>query len=114
MMCSVQDIRGITARYYKISLADIEGPSRVAPVARARQMAMFLARKHTEHGLKAIGRAFGRDHTTVLHAERVTQQRIDQNRDARWDSLMLSKQIQEQFFARDAEMLTLETREETT
>jgi chromosomal replication initiator protein len=43
--------------------------SRVARVAKPRQLAMYLARKHTKASLPAIGAAFGgRNHTTVLHA----------------------------------------------
>jgi chromosomal replication initiator protein len=39
-------------------------------VALARQVAMYLARELTDASLPAIGRYFGRNHTTVLHAHR--------------------------------------------
>jgi chromosomal replication initiator protein len=54
-----------------LSVDDILSPSRAAPVARARQLAMYLTRKLTDLSLPATARAFNRrDHTTVLHAIR--------------------------------------------
>jgi chromosomal replication initiator protein len=54
-------------------------PSRVRRVARARQVAMYLTREHTDLSLPEIARAFNRrDHTTVMHAvKRVEQARTD-------------------------------------
>jgi chromosomal replication initiator protein len=54
-----------------IDIDDLLSPNRTAPVARARQLAMYLTRELTELSLPAIARAFNRrDHTTVLHAIR--------------------------------------------
>jgi chromosomal replication initiator protein len=54
-----------------LSVETILSPSRSAPVARARQLAMFLTRELTDLSLPAIAQAFNRrDHTTVLHAIR--------------------------------------------
>ena len=51
-------------------------PNRTAPVARARQIAMYLSRQLTDLSLPAIARAFNRrDHTTVLHAVRRVESR---------------------------------------
>mgnify|MGYP001815558519 CR=1 FL=1 len=48
---------------------DLLGPSRRQPLARYRQVAMYLCREYTDLSLPKIGKAFGgRDHTTVLHA----------------------------------------------
>ncbi len=48
---------------------DLIGPSRRQPLARYRQVAMYLCREYTDMSLPKIGKAFGgRDHTTVLHA----------------------------------------------
>ena len=48
---------------------DLLGPSRRQPLARYRQLAMYLCREYTDLSLPKIGKAFGgRDHTTVLHA----------------------------------------------
>ena len=54
-----------------LSVDDILSPTRSAPVARARQLAMYLTRELTDLSLPAIAEAFNRrDHTTVMHAIR--------------------------------------------
>lgn len=63
-----------TAKYFGITLEDLKSKSRKKEVVNARQMAMFLAKEHTQHSLKAIGYHFGgRDHATVIHAIRTVQ-----------------------------------------
>lgn len=50
---------------------------------RARQCAMWLAYRSTGHSYPTIGRAFNRDHTTVMHAVRVFESRTTRdNREA--------------------------------
>ena len=57
------------ATYYGIPVADLTGSSRRQPLARQRQIAMYICREHTGLSLPKIGAAFGgRDHTTVMHA----------------------------------------------
>jgi chromosomal replication initiator protein len=59
-----------------LAAADLTGPSRRRQMAWARGVAMYLARTLTGQSLQSIGRAFGdRDHTTVLHGIRVTEER---------------------------------------
>jgi chromosomal replication initiator protein len=54
-----------------LSVEQILSPTRSAPVARARQLAMYLTRELTDLSLPAIAEAFNRrDHTTVMHAIR--------------------------------------------
>ena len=72
---TVEDAQRVTCEAFGITLDELLSASRVPRVAWPRQMAMFLAREHTDATLPAIGRAFGgRDHTTVLYAcRRVTE-----------------------------------------
>ena len=57
------------ASFSSNSRDDLLGPSRRQPLARYRQIAMYLCREYTDLSLPKIGKAFGgRDHTTVLHA----------------------------------------------
>lgn len=57
------------AQYYGLPVSDITGSSRRQPLARQRQIAMYICREHTGLSLPKIGAAFGgRDHTTVMHA----------------------------------------------
>lgn len=73
---TVRRVIGATARWHGLTPEDILGPSRSRRVAQARAVAMYLARSLTAASLETLGRAFGgRDHTTVLHAVRVTQDR---------------------------------------
>jgi chromosomal replication initiator protein len=60
-----------TAAYFSLTLDDLCGTSRSRVLVNARQIAMYLCRELTELSLPKIGQMFGgRDHTTVMHADR--------------------------------------------
>nr|WP_081642978.1 chromosomal replication initiator protein DnaA [Nocardiopsis sp. CNS-639] len=59
-----------TAAYFGLTVEDLCGTSRSRVLVTARQIAMYLCRELTELSLPKIGQQFGRDHTTVMHAER--------------------------------------------
>jgi chromosomal replication initiator protein len=60
-----------TATYHSFSIEDLCGPSRTRALVTARQIAMYLCRELTDLSLPKIGQQFGgRDHTTVMNAER--------------------------------------------
>ncbi|MBB3038093.1 chromosomal replication initiator protein [Hoyosella altamirensis] len=63
-------IMSTVAEYFGISVDELCGPGRTRAVAQARQIAMYLCRELTDLSLPKIGQAFGRDHTTVMHADR--------------------------------------------
>ena len=64
-------IMGATASYFGITLEDLCGSSRSRVLVTARQVAMYLCRELTDLSLPKIGQLFGgRDHTTVMHADR--------------------------------------------
>ncbi len=66
---SIALIRHRTARFYQISVDEINSARRQIHIVRPRQVAMFLSKELTLRSFPEIGRAFGnRDHTTVLHA----------------------------------------------
>ncbi len=69
------------SEYFRISVDDLCGPSRSRTLVNARQIAMYLCRELTELSLPKIGQEFGgRDHTTVMHAERKIRQLIGERR----------------------------------
>jgi len=73
---TLRRVIGATARKHGLTAADLTGPSRCRQVSHARGMAMYLSRRLTPASLGTIGTAFGgRDHTTVLHGIRVTEER---------------------------------------
>ncbi|MGV8847442.1 chromosomal replication initiator protein DnaA [Tessaracoccus sp.] len=75
-------IMDATSVYFSISLEELTGASRVATIAAARQIAMYLCRELTEMSLPKIGAKFGgRDHTTVLHSVRKINEKMGVDRD---------------------------------
>jgi len=65
---TLENIKRTVAGYYNIRLTDLSSVRRTRTLARPRQMAMSLAKELTQHSYPEIGAAFGKDHTTVLHA----------------------------------------------
>jgi chromosomal replication initiator protein len=64
-------IMGQTASYFGLSIDDLCGTSRSRVLVTARQIAMYLCRELTDLSLPKIGQQFGgRDHTTVMHADK--------------------------------------------
>ncbi|GAB3492904.1 chromosomal replication initiator protein DnaA [Nocardiopsis coralliicola] len=60
-----------TASYFGLTTEDLCGTSRSRVLVTARQIAMYLCRELTDLSLPKIGQQFGgRDHTTVMHADR--------------------------------------------
>ncbi|MEW6167759.1 MAG: chromosomal replication initiator protein DnaA [Pseudomonadota bacterium] len=67
-LVTIDNIKRTVAGYYNIRVGDLNSPRRTRSLARPRQIAMCLAKELTQHSLPEIGEAFGKDHTTVLHA----------------------------------------------
>ena len=66
---TVDKIQNVVSHYFDIPLSEMLSQRRSRPLARPRQIAMFLAKKMTTRSLPEIGRRFAnRDHTTVIHA----------------------------------------------
>ena len=70
-MITIEQIQKITANYYKTRVSDILSSKRDKKIAFPRHMAMALCKDLTNNSLPSIGDGFGgRDHTTVLHANK--------------------------------------------
>jgi chromosomal replication initiator protein len=64
-------IMGACASYFGVSIEELCGASRSRTLVTSRQISMYLCRELTDLSLPKIGQAFGgRDHTTVMHADR--------------------------------------------
>lgn len=61
-------IKQSVSEYTGIQVPKLESKSRKRELVEARQMAMWLIKKHCTYSLKTIGESFGRDHTTVIHS----------------------------------------------
>lgn len=70
-----------TAAYFGLSIEDLCGSSRSRVLVTARQIAMYLCRELTDLSLPKIGQQFGgRDHTTVMHADRKIRELMGERR----------------------------------
>ena len=77
---TVDKIQNVVSNYFNIPLSDMLSQRRSRPLARPRQIAMFLAKKMTTRSLPEIGRRFAnRDHTTVIHAVKTITRLSDQD-----------------------------------
>jgi chromosomal replication initiator protein len=78
---TAEQIMSSTSDYFGVSLEDLRGHSRSRVLVNARQVAMYLCRELTDLSLPRIGQAFGgRDHTTVMHADRKIRQQMAERR----------------------------------
>jgi chromosomal replication initiator protein len=75
------EIINAVAAYYKITPDDLYGQSRIAAIALARQIAMYICREQTNLSLPKIGQLFGgRDHTTVMYAQKKITEVMNERR----------------------------------
>jgi chromosomal replication initiator protein len=86
-----------TASYFGISIDDICGPNRSRALVTARQIAMYLCRELTELSLPKIGQQFGgRDHTTVMHADKKIRVQMAERRSTFNQVTELTNRIKQQ------------------
>ena len=65
---NIDSISRAVSKAYDIALDDIRSRSRLRKYVEARHMSIFLAVQHTSMTLSEIGKFFGLDHTSVIHA----------------------------------------------
>jgi chromosomal replication initiator protein len=81
---SITEIKAAACAQFGVSADELVSSARTARLAWPRQVAMYLARELTGESLPSIGRQFGgRDHTTVLHAWRRTEELMSANPSSR-------------------------------
>jgi len=89
---TVQNIQKTVAEYFKMRVSDLHSKRRNRQITRPRQMAMALSKELTTMSLPEIGDAFGgRDHTTVLHAQRKVKELVESDAGVREDYQNLQK-----------------------
>ena len=71
---SVEDIQRTVAEFFSLTIADLLGTKRTRNIAEPRMVAMALARELTSESSTTVGAAFGRNHATILHAEKQVEQ----------------------------------------
>ncbi|WP_333619600.1 helix-turn-helix domain-containing protein, partial [Dietzia sp.] len=71
LQISAASIMAVTAEFFDTTIDDLCSGSKTRSLVRARQIAMYLCRELTDLSLPKIGRTFGgKDHSTVIHANR--------------------------------------------
>lgn len=74
---TIEAIQKAVCEFFRIRSADLRSKKRTRVVALPRQVAMYLCRRHTNASFPTIGDRFGgRDHSTVIHAANVIDQRM--------------------------------------
>ena len=91
------DIMGQTAAYFSLSSEDLQSGSRSRTLTTARQIAMYLCRELTDLSLPKIGQEFGgRDHTTVMHANKKIKTQMAERRTLYTQVTELTNRIKQQ------------------
>ncbi len=86
-----------TASYFGFTIEDLCGPSRTRALVTARQIAMYLCRELTQLSLPKIGQQFGgRDHTTVMNADRRIRKDLAERRNVFHQVTELTTRIKQQ------------------
>jgi chromosomal replication initiator protein len=81
MQIGTAGIMAATAEYFETTVEELRGPGKTRALAQSRQIAMYLCRELTDLSLPKIGQAFGRDHTTVMYAEKKIRAEMAQRRE---------------------------------
>lgn len=83
---TIDDIQKLVADHYKVRVPDLKSKTRTKPLVTARQVAMFLVKKHLDRSLVDIGRSFGgKDHTTVMNALRRIEDQLNKDSEIKRD-----------------------------
>jgi len=91
---NVESIQNTVAAYFNLDIQQMLSPRRSRSLARPRQIAMYLAKKHTTNSLPDIGRKFSdRDHTTVIHAVKKIEELIQNDNEIKHSVTEIKKRL---------------------
>ncbi len=83
---TIEEIIAKVCEYYKMDESVLHTKSRKREIVQVRQVAMFLAKKHTDISTSKIGHLIGnRDHATVLHACKIMKDLVEVDKEIRAD-----------------------------
>ena len=91
---SVEDIQRTVAEFFNLTIADLLGTKRTRNIAEPRMVAMALARELTPDSSTAVGAAFGRNHATILHAEKQVEQLCAKDETMRRSVAQIKRKLQ--------------------
>jgi chromosomal replication initiator protein len=90
---TIDEIMRVVARAYGLEVDQLRSRSRRRQIVRPRQFAMYICRRYTDASLKDIGRAFNRDHTSVMYAIDVVEKRVAEQPQLRYQLENLAKKL---------------------
>ncbi|MBE6621964.1 MAG: chromosomal replication initiator protein DnaA [Ruminococcaceae bacterium] len=73
---TIDKILNAVSTHYGLTVEDLKSRKRTSNVAFARHVAIYMIKKLTDRSLPAIGRVFGRDHTTILNSIDTVEKRL--------------------------------------
>lgn len=94
---TADSILRVTAEFFDIDVDTLRSATRTRAVAHARQLAMYLCRELTDLSLPSIGKHFGgKDHSTVMYAERKIRKEMTEKRDTYHEIQTLTQMVKNQ------------------
>lgn len=91
---TIDDIQKLVSDHFKVRVPDLKSKTRTKPLVTARQVAMWLVKKHLDRSLVDIGRSFGgKDHTTVMNALRRIEDQLNKDSEIKRDVEELESRI---------------------
>lgn len=91
---SIESIQRTVASHFGVTMGDILSEKRNRGIAEPRMIAMYLCRELTKSSSNEVGSAFGRNHATVLHAEKKIPTLCDANEGIRRAISQIKRQLQ--------------------
>ncbi len=91
---SIESIQRTVASHFGVTMGDILSEKRNRGIAEPRMIAMYLCRELTKSSSNEVGSAFGRNHATVLHAEKKVPTLCDANEGIRRAISQIKRQLQ--------------------
>ncbi len=90
----ITKIQKVVANYFGIAVEDLKSKKRNKEIILPRQIAMYLARQHTDESFPKIGSEFGgKDHSTVIHSCDKIEQELKKNKEIKMIVEKLQKEI---------------------
>jgi chromosomal replication initiator protein len=90
---TVDQILKSVAAVFQVRINDLKGTGRTKEIALPRQIAMFLACKWIKESLQVLGASFGKTHSTLLHACKSIEKRLEADETLRRQINMIERNI---------------------
>lgn len=80
---TIETIQAAVEDFYHVSHSDLVSKKRSRPIAHPRQVAIYLARELINTTYAEIGKAFNRDHSTIMHSFDLIEKGLNEDRNLR-------------------------------